>query len=163
MVAKIRPRAILFPTLDYLTPYQQEKKLKELASEVEVYNMYDDIKNVPQIDEIYKMGQASAKKLLETVRSKHKLKDLLEHWGTTQHQLYQKLYPWAKVELRKHNNTMPENIELKEKSITNIDIRTHINIEGIAPGSEIQTKMLELGDILNTNKTYKIVLNIEET
>lgn len=55
MVSKKKPRVMYFPTLDYLTPYQQEKKLKELAGEVKLYNMYDNIKEIPTIEEIEKM------------------------------------------------------------------------------------------------------------
>ena len=55
MVSKKRPRVMYFPTLDYLTPYQQEKKLKELASEVRIYNMYETLSNIPKLEVIKNM------------------------------------------------------------------------------------------------------------
>lgn len=80
---------VLFPS-DLLSA--KEKREYKKATKAEVYNMYDDIKNIPSLKELEEMPHDTARKIIETARSKHMVKDLSEHWGIGRTSVYSKVF-----------------------------------------------------------------------
>lgn len=137
MPAKKKPKKVFMSRLDYLKyEYQKDKLIKELSGKVEVKeNMYTDISKVPSLKEIEAMPKESGKKLLETVKQLHKVKDIINHLGINETYLRYKLYKKFDVALmpRKErtkkekegssasNKGLGEKVTSKKGNVTNIE------------------------------------------
>ncbi|AIY85283.1 hypothetical protein U729_3261 (plasmid) [Clostridium baratii str. Sullivan] len=69
---------------DFLS--RSEKKL--LNGEVIMSNVYDDIKNIPSLVELEKKDPQAITSILKTIKAKHPVKKLTEHFGISMGKLY---------------------------------------------------------------------------
>lgn len=173
MVAKKKPRVINMPTLSHLNYYQQKKKIKELASEVKIYNMYDKLENVPPLEDIQKNNKETVKNILTTIKDKHTVRELCRHWNTTSYTLYKKIYPKYGIktkatgraaskkdkEIIKQIQPSKEVGKRKEKHPLN---GWQIELGGVYTGEVISERILSLDALVSNDKEYKIVLKLEE-
>ena len=72
---------------------------------VTMFNMYDDIKNVPSYDEIFKMDYETGRNLILAIKEKHSVKDLVKHFGVSDFKMYHHLYPKFDIATRNYNDT----------------------------------------------------------
>jgi len=170
MVSKKKPRVIYFPTLDYLTPYQQEKKLKELASEVRIYNMYEILSNIPQLEVIKNMPKDEATNLMKLAHKYHRNVDLQAHWNISGYALNKLWKEYDTVQERTTPKPKPK-LELKEVPKPEPIVTTvfepvpegfKINLAGIYEGEDLQSRLLKLIDLINTDTKYEITLKLSE-
>lgn len=84
-LAKKRPRYIVFP-IDCMKG--KAKKAYMNNGKVVCSNMYDQIENVPALEEVLKMEKKSLKNFLITVKGKHTSKALQKHWSVSSGKLY---------------------------------------------------------------------------
>ncbi len=165
MVSKKRPRVILFPTLDFLSRYQQEKKLKQLAGKVVVYNMYDDIINVPSIKELEAMEQKQAERVMQIVRDKHTVKLLCKHWKVSSYAVYNKVFPKYGI------MSKPKVPEVKaivtsrgigDEPTISLVTGFQIALDGDFVGGELSERLLRLDALISKDGRYSIQLTITE-
>lgn len=64
-------------------------------------SVYDDIKNIPPIEEIKKKDYEAAATVVKAAREKHTLKPLAKHWGVSTYAVY-KLYDLYNVEYKRN-------------------------------------------------------------
>jgi hypothetical protein len=91
-------------TVDYLKG--KEKKQYMGNGEVKMYNIYDDINNIPSAREIMKMDFETAKKILEQARARHNVKDLRDHWKISSKVMYSELFDKHGLERAKKGGNM---------------------------------------------------------
>lgn len=177
MAAKKRPRVVHSPTLSHLTHYYQTKKIKEMASEVKIYNMYDKLENVPSLEELKKENKKTAKQIIEVAREKHTNKELMKYWNISGYHMYKKLYPKYDVDTNKEKvRKRAKTISKQEKeTITKVSPKQEspkakitkpsgwkIDLGGVFNGEEVTERILGLDSILSKEKEYKILMTIEE-
>jgi hypothetical protein len=133
-------------------------------------NLYDDIENVPSIEEIRKMGKEKGHNLIVILRDKFSNKALADHWGITGYTQYRKIYPEFGIETAKSNNSKERRQEMKEKNTEKKDSYLHkkgwtITLSGKYSGKEVMQKLLSLEPMLgdgDIEEEFDITLNIRQ-
>lgn len=132
-------------------------------------NLYDDIENVPSIEEIRKMGKEKGHNLIMILRDKYTNKELADHWGITGYTQYRKLYPEFGIETATSNNTKKEEKKedmKKEKKDTYLHKKGWtITLSGKYSGKEVMQKLLSLEPVLgdgDIEEEFDITLNIRQ-
>ncbi|GCD12898.1 hypothetical protein [Clostridium tagluense] len=123
----------------------KEKREYMRGGKVMTTNFYDDIKNVPTIEELNGMEFEKVKTILKYVKGHYTNKDLQNHWNTSAGTMYSKtFYKYGVVERKKRG--------LKDSDINK-------NVPKYNPKSE---KIAKISKIANINDQHSQILHLSE-
>lgn len=134
--------------------------------DVKVSNIYDDIKNIPSVEQLRAMENKDvAKRIIEIARKKHKIIDLVNHWGFSDNYLYSKFFPEFDIQTRptrpytKHVKEVKESAQVDDKSDELFTIKFS---SGDIKGDVVKDRIGNILCVLNPEAQYEVKLSITE-
>lgn len=157
----------------------KEKKAYMNNSEVRVYNMYEDINNVPKVEEIKKMDKFEGCKLLTELKKLHSSASLQRYWGfNNSSSVYQLYYRFGVMEdpkikrreekarnkaLKKSNSR--RNIQKIEAPQIEIPVNKNvfkIEFAGSYSKEDVEQRVLNVCGTMIEGKKYRVQFSLAE-
>lgn len=159
LAGKKKPKKIIMPS-DFLS--RKDKKEYMKAGEVFKYNMYDDIKNIPTIEELHAMEFEKAKKIAGALRDKFTNAKLQKHWNINASSMYSKVfYKYGIVERqygsRGGKRQQSQTPKVKDKTTQQVSVEQNQLQELKSRLSELQKENNNL--IKENERTKKLLPN----